>query len=225
MRTGPAPARTAPTTPPVLLVLLVLLALSLVACGDGDDARSGSDAGTEPVTARAIAAVAADHLDRTPARGEAEADDFGFTRPPTGASLLVASRPDEVVRLSVSVGDRPDASLPSCSGDWADVLDGCVSYEGGTLMWQEEEPEEDPGIVYFARRKGEAMVLVELGGPVVHGDPREHELPVPVSTLAAIAGDGRLDVLTTREAIEAGEGLSWFRGPDGAEPGDDVTAG
>ena len=192
------------------LLGLALLALPIAACGE-DTTRTAAPSGSEPITARAVAAVTAEHLEQTPTAGRAEADDFGYRKPPVGADLDLGRRGADG-RLSVMVGTDYDERMLTCEGDWADVLDGCEeNYRGGTLMWQEEEPEEDPGILYYARRSGDAMVLVELGGPLVQGDPRDQDLVVPVDTMAAVANDERLAALTTPEAVRAGEALDWFR--------------
>lgn len=195
-----------------------LLLLPLAGCGeDATGTQAGAKAGTVPITPGALAAVVADHVDGDPLGGTSSSDDFGYTEKPVGADVVLGEGGEETGRISVMVGDQYDEGMVECTGDWADVLDGCEDYEGGTVMWQEEEPEEDPGILYFAARRGDAMVLVELGGPTINGDPREQDdLPVSTQTLADIAGDERVGLLTTEEAVQAGEDLGWFgKGSDG----------
>lgn len=79
-------------------------------------------------------------------------------------------------------------------------------------MWEDEEPEEDPGVVYVIVDKGDSSALLFYGGPAITGDPRELDLPISVETLFDIANDPRVDVTTSAEAVDAaGAGLSFWQ--------------
>jgi hypothetical protein len=73
-------------------------------------------------------------------------------------------------------------------------------------------PEEDPGYVVVVD-KGDATVAVRNAGPDITGDPRDLDLPISVDDRFAIAHDARVDVTTSRAAVDAGEDLDyWLEG-------------
>ena len=93
-----------------------------------------------------------------------------------------------------------DEPYPYC-----EPLDG-----GGALTWTLEDPEEDPGYVMVAVRKGEETVVVVFSGPHITGDPRTLGLPVTVDQLTDIASDDRVALTTTQAAVDAGEALTFW---------------
>lgn len=132
-----------------------------------------------------------------------------------GAALRFRAE-DEPSRpaVSVSVGPKALAAEFTCARLQQDYYDGCVATDGGVLFWQKETPEDDPGVVYVALRKGEATVLMFQSGPLVTGDPRELDLRISVADMFDIAKDPRVDVTTSAVAIRVGEGLeSWTDQP------------
>ncbi|MDN4161465.1 hypothetical protein [Nocardioides abyssi] len=192
----------------------VLLALGLSGCGDGTratptDAGSG---GREPTTARALAHVAAEHAG-TPDSAARESDAAEeFARGGVGAELRYGSTGgyDGDV-LVVAVGEGLDTSLVDCDAQATNSLAGCVETDQGVLMWEDEAPEEDPGVVYVVVEKGDSAALLFYAGPAITGDPRELDLPISTDVLFAIAGDPRVDVTTSAEAVAAGADLPFWQ--------------
>ena len=175
----------------------------LAGCGTG----AGPSPGDEPITPAAIAAVVQEHVDLQPRR-IAAVDLASRTTPapattpgdePPGAWLQYAD-----VTLEVVVVPTTDSS-PRCPGS----SDGCVeeSVDGHevTLAWQELEPEEDPGVVNVVDRREGEDVVVHVSGPSVTDDPRNLDLGVPLSDLAALATDPRLSLTTSRAVVDLGD--------------------
>ena len=117
--------------------------------------------------------------------------------------------------LVVAAGKGLDAAPIDCDAEETRSLAGCVATDQGTLMWEDEAPEEDPGVVYVVVDKGETAALVFYAGPPITGDPRELDLPISTEVLFAIANDPRVDVTTSAEAVEAGANLSFWQIPTG----------
>ncbi|KRF36663.1 hypothetical protein ASG94_04340 [Nocardioides sp. Soil805] len=176
----------------------MLSCVLLAGCG------GASDAGDEPITPGAIAAVTQDVLGR-PARDVARWDVFtrelGQESP--GATMRFG-------RLSVEVAVAPTTDSPLVCAD-PSFFDECVQqeYDGHevTLAWQELEPEEDPGVVYVIDRRDGEDVVVGLGGPTITGDPRDLDLGIDLADLAAVATDPRLGLTTTPEVVDQGAEL------------------
>lgn len=188
--------------PAALLAPLLLL----VACGT--ETASSDESADVPITARAIAAVALEYAPTDTTRRGATYTEPGNAHETVGADLRYHGDGEYDGDLfSVTVTD--DLSEVECEpGD-----DQCVSREvdGGTLylLWDEVEPEEDPGVVGVAMVRGdEEMVLVGYSGVEILGDPREQELPVPVETMEELAQDERLSLTTTQSVVDAGEDVT-----------------
>ena len=164
-----------------------------------------------PVTARALAAVAAEHTGE-PASATRETDAAEeFKKGGVGTELRYGSNGEydgDMLVVAVGTGlteDHADCDAPP------DGLDGCAQVDGGVLLWEEEAPEEDPGVVYLVSPKEKGTVLVFYAGPAITGDPRDLDLPIPVDHLLAIATDPRVDVTTSQAALDAGAGLDFWR--------------
>ncbi|WP_426244058.1 hypothetical protein [Nocardioides sp. LHG3406-4] len=176
-------------------------------------ASSAADAAREelvPITQRAIAAVALEHL---PTDTTSRSAMYTHQRNPDG--LLGADlryhgdgeSDGDLVR--VSVGPRHDAACSEYSH--------CVSLASPpgtttTLVWKTEEPEEDPGIYYVLFRHDDEQVLAYAAGPVIRRDPRLQQLEIPVDLLVAVAQDPRLRLLTTQAVVDAGAALPEWEG-------------
>ena len=174
---------------------------------------SSPDAVLVPITSRAIAAVALDHLPDDTTRRSATyiVDEVPATL--VSADLRYASgrRNDEwgdLVRVTVGPHQalgcgvvRPCASLASPPGTTT------------TLQWSLEEPEEDPGYVRVVLRRGDEEVVAHAAGAKVVGDPRLQPLPVSIDLLVAVAQDPRLRLRTTRAVVAAGSAIEGWRGP------------
>ncbi|WGX98549.1 hypothetical protein [Nocardioides sp. L-11A] len=182
------------------LVVFVLLS-GVIALGN---LFAGPDDDPVPATKKAIAAVAVDVLDLRPTSFEVNprydvADPLGVEirfRPP-------GERGDSHY-LYVSVDEAGTRDLAGC-GEHDECADW--SGDGGTfhLSWQEEEPEEDPGILTLAFRTaaGEQR-SVTYAGALIEGDPRDQDLPLDVEDdLARLLTDDRLSATTTQDLVDA----------------------
>jgi hypothetical protein len=110
--------------------------------------------------------------------------------------------------LIVAVGtDAPDDL--KCAAEQVD-RGGCVTTDRGTVIWEAEAPEEDPGNVGVAVTKGGTTVLVFQSGPAITGDPRTLDLPISVADMFAIADDPRVDLTTSKDAVAAGAELPYW---------------
>lgn len=185
----------------------------VAACGSSDTGSAAT--GDQPITQRAIAAVALDHA-------------------PTGTSSRTASTPGEDapkgtlgadLRYGGGAGD--DGGLlrvlvtPGVDDDpcGEDRYDGCEESDvaAGHLVvaWQEEEPEEDPGIVDVTLQRDDESVSVTWSGDTITGDPHRQDLEIGVDVMQAIVEDDRLGLTTAASTIEAGRALDDW---DGGEP-------
>lgn len=161
---------------------VVVCAVAGLATGCG-----GSDVASGPINTTAIDTIVGDHLPE-PDRVDHYWDD---ERDTVGADYYYGERSVDV-RVG-SAGDTPAAE--SCDEPWleCDVLDTDVDDAVLTLEWQEEEPEEDPGIiVLLLEREGETSTLAWGGDVVVTGDPRDLDLVVSVDDAVDLLEDDRL---------------------------------
>jgi hypothetical protein len=172
----------------------------------GDPVRGG-DEGT---TAASLAWVTAEHLGK-PASAAAETDISGELGPGSvGTDLLYRPSPgDDGDRLTVAVGKGTLEEL-GCRDPGGGAGTGCVRTSRGTVLWERAAPGEDPGNVAVGVRKGAVTVLVFQSGPDITGDPRRLRLPIAVSDMFEIAEDPRIDVTTSRAAVDAGSALSYW---------------
>lgn len=101
----------------------------------------------------------------------------------------------------------------------------CDTWDAGDgtfyLRWQEEAPEEDPGILVLTLSlHGEDRTVVYAGQEIT-GDPRDQDdLPIAVETFQELLLDDRFSETTTREMVDT-ELPKW---PEDAELGDTVRA-
>lgn len=207
--------------------MLVLAGAVLTGCsaGDGagpeDGAGPGSGPGDEPTTSRALAAVVAGHLDEQLGDPYVGTDGLEGVGGGTGrrvvatADLRFARQPgdDRDTHLVTTVGAPSGGGAPTCRRVEAedDSFDGCADVEGGVVLWQLEQPEEDSGAVVVRVRKGGAEVAMTYLGRAVTGDPRDLDLSIGVDDMLDIARDPRVDLTTSVEAVEAGETLEWWQ--------------
>ena len=179
--------------------LLLATSLSVAGCGTVTPAHHAAEAegGNLPITARALAAVAAEHTgEPSSATRETDAAEE-FARGGVGTELRYGSDGEyDGDMLVVAVGTGLEEDQTECDTP-PDGLDGCARVDGGVLFWEEEAPEEDPGVVYLVSPKEKGTVLVFYAGPAITGDPRDLDLPIPVDHLLAIATDPRVDLTTS----------------------------
>lgn len=194
--------------------MLACAVLALAGCGNddaSDDPGAGAAGGDIATTPQALAAVAAEYApDPSSASAETDAAEE-FRRGGVGAELRYGSDGEyDGDALTLAVGDGLPKQLKSCETA-PDYVGQCVEMAGGLLFWEEEAPEEDPGVVYVVVPKGDASALMFYSGPKITGDPRELDLPIDVDTLFDIANDPRVDVTTSQAAVDAGAALDFWR--------------
>ncbi|KRF15532.1 hypothetical protein ASG90_12675 [Nocardioides sp. Soil797] len=174
---------------------MLLLASGLAACGDKD-----SDASTHgPVEASEIADIVGDHIDQEPSdveETEREKTPGEEIEEAVGAKLRYGEDGSTGDFVAVMVSDlSADADDEFTCDETSEGYD-CAAIEGPgdpvALTWEEVEPEEDPGIVTVALKRGREYVVVIYQGDEITGDPRKQELSIPVDTMVDIARDERL---------------------------------
>lgn len=168
-------------------VAVCVLVVALVAC-------RGADVSAGPMDAAKVEAIGREHLpepDRvgrvTFERGDAEGS--------VGARFEYGDTSVDLV-----VGPPPGSDMAAaCRGNQEDDSEGCsdlgTDVDGATLLllWQEEQPEEDPGtIVLLMERPGEVSSVRWGGDVVVVGDPRDMDLAVPVDDAVDLLEDDQL---------------------------------
>lgn len=180
--------------------------LMTAGCGDSTGTVGAPEGGDEPVTARALAAVVAEHLGEPDGAGPEE--DFEELGPDAVGAMVRYNEEDGAPATGLAIG--VGSELPDEFGECPATSDSCVEVEGGVLAWQEQDPEEDPGGVYVVLTKGETHVGLFQSSEPVTGDPREMDLRISVEDMLAIARDPRVDLTTSQSALDAGEDLaSW----------------
>ena len=182
----------------------IALLLAVSACGSDESAGSG----TEKTTPRALAAVLVDRIDETTRAEASEGVDY-YGDGAVGATVRLA--PETQVELVV--GAHVPDELTSCAGDDG-VRDGCAEIGDAVLTWQEEEPEEDPGVITVAVPKGDGWAVATQSGTEVTSDPRRLDLDVSVDDMLALVRDDRVGLTTTSATIDAGDDVPNWRGPD-----------
>ena len=195
-----------------LIAVAAAATLLLSGCGDETEPDPASEVhdepvkGDEPITPRAVAAVALEHVPtdtftRKPWTGEGQdanavGADLDYHKWSGGLRVIV----------------RPTTADPCAPFDG--TLDGCESrdLDGGRLVvyWQELEIQEDPGILHVVMIRNDESVDVEWSGDEILGDPREQSLGVSVEDMEAVARDQRISLTTSADVIELGEQLDDF---------------
>lgn len=170
----------------VVTAALAAAALVLVA-GCEDEERV-------PATPEALAAVALEHADVEPTLVEGSSDGDGIS-----ASIEFD---DGQQRLLVGATDRePDATGEDC--DDRGTCDVISTRAGDVeLYWEDEEPEEDPGIVVVSFSTDVGENFAYYAGDVITRDPRDLDLGVDVDDMVAIVTDHRFGTSTTTDMTE-----------------------
>jgi hypothetical protein len=168
--------------------LLAFLLLS--ACGGEATPAASDQSGDGPLTAQALAAIAADYTPEPDSQRDA-ADAKRWGKDTIVADLLFEGDGDaNGNRLTVAVGTDLGRMFTTCE----DFLDGCERVEGGMLFWQEEEPEEDPGLVAVVVTKGKTLVVVTQSSEKIVGDPRDQDLQITVHDMVDFANNDRVNL-------------------------------
>ncbi|MEO5651602.1 MAG: hypothetical protein ABIN79_05620 [Marmoricola sp.] len=186
-------------------VALALVSVLAVA-GCGDRPTTTAVAAEQAITPRAIAAVMLDHLPPDTTRREATYVDETSPRGYVGADFRYdggGESDGDLVRVTL----QRRSQSPSCE----DV--GCADLgDGVKLYWEEEVPEEDPGIVVLVRQLDDGVLHVLLAGPTITGDPRRQELKPTLDALTDLVTDRRLALRTSAETIAAGREVTDWEG-------------
>ncbi|VXB84635.1 hypothetical protein [Nocardioides sp. AX2bis] len=158
-------------------VLLVLLA----SCRGG--AADREPTGGVPLTQRAVAAVAAEHLRVVPASARSTAARLGDPPGEVGAELGLpadGSGAGSVVRVVVS----PEPGARTCRGRVDESGCTVTPTDGGVvrLTWDLLTPEEDPGYVAVSMVRDDGSTTVALAGPPITRDPRGRTCRSPSRT-------------------------------------------
>ena len=162
---------------------VVLAAAVLVGCTDD---RAEVEPG--PATADKVEAIARDHLPEPSSAAPAELDGSD-PRKSVGARLDYGAEHVDVV---VGPAGR-DPLAQACEVSECDQIETHVDGATLTLTWQEQVPEEDPGIIVLLLERREEFSLVRWGGDIaVTDDPRELDLDVAVDEAVALLEDDRL---------------------------------
>jgi hypothetical protein len=182
----------------------------IAGCGDSS-APSGGDSpsaegGDVPVTPRALAAVAAEHIGEPGYATHNPDDEYGADAVSADLRFDADGEYDGDL-LAVVVGWNLPRWARQCGPESGD---GCEKTDEGLLKWEEQEPEEDPGTVLVSVRKGETTVLVYQSGFDITGDPRTLDMPISVDDMFAVATDARVDLTTSQAAIDSGEDLMFW---------------
>ncbi len=192
------------------------VAVALVAGAGGAVALlRGPDTSPVPATKRALAAVTVDVLDIRPTSYDVNPR----WDVPEALGVEIRFKPDgggDSDYLHVAVDESGTRDLAGCN-EYYD----CAQWDGaeGTyyLSWQEEQPEEDPGILTLALDTGTEQRSVTYAGEAITGDPRDQELPLDVeSDLARLVSDDRFSATTTQEMVDT-DLAKW---PDDEDAGD-----
>jgi hypothetical protein len=187
--------------------------LLLAGCAEVPDVGEQAPGGDVPVTARALAVVAAEHVGEP---ASAASNEWGRVQAyadgrATGVDLRYGTEgEDDGALVSVTVGTGFERDVASCRATGWEPS-GCEDFGGkGLLLWEEAAPEEDPGGVTVVMPKDEATVVVSYSGPEITEDPRRMDLPVEVGTLLDLATDPRVDVTTSQAAVDAGGTIDFW---------------
>lgn len=187
-----------------------LVAALLVGCAAPHELPPAAD--RVPITQRAIAAIALQHLPDDTTSRRAMYTDRTYPRGTLGADLRYGGGGEadgDLVRVGLAPGaPEIDSCKPSECAELETEVEGLTL----TLRWQEEIPESDPGVVsVLAQRKVEHAYAYQAGHKIT-GDPRDLDLPISVDQMVAIVEDPWLRLETSPEAIEAGEELDDWEG-------------
>lgn len=195
-------------------------AVLLAGCGTETASEPSAPAtagGDEPLTARALAAVIAEHTGKpSSARvGHDLADVSKDVAAEVELTYPVRDTTDDGDQLTVGVGTGFEKTVGGCRSLTADNgYAGCVKTSDGQVFWEKAVPEEDPGVVYVMVSKGDTDVLLFYSGPRITGDPRKLDLSVSVQDMLAVGNDPRVDVTTSAAAVAEGDGITFWQGPE-----------
>ena len=141
-----------------------------------------------PITPRAIAAIALDHLPQNTSSREAMYTDRRDAPGTLGADLTYNAT-GEYDGDSLSVGLAPGQRDLDCEISHCADLDTDVENASMVLVWQELEPEEDPGIVTVLLYRDGEKAWVHQSWEEITGDPRDLDLQISVDDMVEVLED------------------------------------
>ena len=191
-------------------IAVLTLPLLLSGCGAATTAGSAPTGDDAPTTPAALAAIASQYVGEPDRASEGSNWGSAFRGSPLQAELRYRTTGEydgDAVQVVVGRLQEPIATCADLSGR----VSGCVDIEDGVWAWQEEAPEEDPGVVFVVQHKEKVTALVAYYGPVITGDPRNQDLPIEVETLVDLAADERVDATTSTGAVDDGGTASYWQ--------------
>lgn len=193
-------------------VAVLALAVALVRPG-GDEPEGGFTTGPEvPATSRALVAVALTHLDVEPSFYESlDRPDLDFGKGTLGGHIRHGGD-DMSSSDGLLVSVTPTTKSPPSCTEWVECVVTPTDQGKLTTIWQEEEPEEDPGFVAVTLQREDELAWVQQSDEAVTGDPRKQDLKVSVDEMIAIVEDPEFSLVTRQAAVDAGEKLSPWKG-------------
>ncbi|KQY57375.1 hypothetical protein ASD66_16695 [Nocardioides sp. Root151] len=164
---------------------MTMAALVLMGGCDDDDQVTA--------TPEALAAVALEHTGIEPTLVEGSTEDGDI-----GASIEFDNGHQ---RLGVGVKEDPGSGDEPCDDRGTCTT---ISTDAGDvqLYWEDEEPEEDPGLVIVTFASDEGVNVAYYAGDSITADPRDLDLGVDVDDMVAIVTDERFGTTTTTELTE-----------------------
>ncbi|MFJ9390124.1 hypothetical protein ACIRON_14965 [Nocardioides sp. NPDC101246] len=202
-------------------VVGVVVAIGLVSGCSSEAVDTGGAPG--PITHRAVAAVALEHLPtETSSRAASYTDE---STPPEQVSVDLRYGADgeydgDLVTVAVSAQPLEEDACRGELGQHCVDLPTEVKSAEMQLRWTEEEPEEDPGGVGVVLvREGGETASIGYSGPTITGDPRKLDMPISVERLVAVVEDPRLRYQATSSTLALGEELEDW---EGGEPDPDA---
>lgn len=173
-------------------------AMMLVACGSETDPDPTEVDTAVPANARALAAIAVEHVDHEAAGVPWVVEEPGLIQVEVDFEIDGVGK--ERIRLQVSEQDPPEDPCPerasSCEVEETDRGDVWV-------VWGLEMFESDPGFVEVLYVDDDFTASLWHYGPVISADPRSMDLPISVDAMIAIVSDPRFGSLTDERLLTA----------------------
>ncbi|MGB0101228.1 MAG: hypothetical protein WBP61_13190 [Nocardioides sp.] len=196
-----------PSTARTRLIVVATLVVALgVAVAVALVVTSRPDHSPAPATKQALAAVTVDVLDIEPSSYNVNPQ--WDVPEPLGVELRWHPGGDHDAHLlHVRVAEAgDDARGENVDGPCPRFYD-CARWRGDDgafrLRWQEESPEEDPGILTLSYATAGEVRSVTYAGQELQGDPRRQaDLPVSIDDLERLLTDPRLSATTTQAMVD-----------------------
>ncbi len=199
--------------------VLTAVAVALAACGDASGTSAGDQPGETPVggdlpiTQRAIAAIALDHLPGDSSARYAQHTDQHSPEGGLGARLRYHADGEYDGDL-VEVFLAPEQPQTRCRVrcERRAVEGGTLTYWWGPAIPENEIGGPDPGGFGVTLRLDDQVVSASYYGVSITDDPRSMGIDITPEMLEAVVTDPRLRLTTSAAALEAGEALADWGG-------------